>query len=207
VESNLAVLRIALQRLTDAPALNLAGEHNLFNPVTWKMGTNNTLFKMTRTGADALEVTLIRPLYYTITFQSQVGDGFYLIAQPPSGPKKARQFSRPREKPTPLKPYTIVATNAVPGNPSGVMLQLFLPETGETNSLTTNAPYKRVVGYEADLKYSGSDATNVFANKHIGDSLQFSGESFKIIAIASNAVTVQDARTTQRTVKEWTGGQ
>jgi hypothetical protein len=207
VESNLAVFRAALQKLTQAPALNWSGEHNLFNPVTWKKGPDGRLVKMTRSGVDALEVTSIRPFYFIISLQSQAGEGFRLTAQPPTGPKMPSRFARPNEKPTPLQPYTIVGTNGSPENPSLLTLQLLIPETKEIVSVSTNAPYKRVVGYEADLRYSGSDATNRFLNKKVSDPLQFSGESFKIIAISSNAVTVQDARTAQKTEKEWKGGQ
>ena len=205
VESNLAPLRAALKTLTNAPALDLAGEHNLFNPITWKTGKDGIPFKMRKAGVDALAVTDIRPLYFTISLQSQVGDGFYLLAQPPMAPKARAQYYKLKAKPTPLTPYTLVSTNSAPDK--SVTLQLLLPETQETVSLSANSPYKRVEGYEADLKYSGSDSTNLFARRHVEDALSFSGESFKIIGIASNAVTVQDARTTQRTVKEWKGGQ
>jgi len=208
VESNLAVLRVALQKLTDAPPITLSGDHNVFNPVTWRRASDGKLFKMTRSGVEALEVTKIAPLYFTISLLSKVGEGYKLTAQPPKGPKVMSQFARPHEpKPTPLKPYTIVGTNAPPENPTLLAVQLLIPETKETVTVTTNTPYKRVVGFVADLKYSGSDTTNVFTNRSVDDALQFSGESFKIIAIASNAVTVQDARTAQKTEKEWKGGQ
>jgi len=206
VESNLTSLRDALQKLKEAPAFALSGEHNLFNPVTWKKAADGKLFKMTRAGVDALAVTGITPLYFTIRLQSQAGNGFFLGIQPPGG-TMSRVFYTPKDKPTPARPYTIVSTNPAPENPSLLTIQLLIPETGETVSITTNAPYKRVVGYVADLKYSGSDATNVFANKRVDDPLQFSGESFRIITMTSNAVTVQDARTAQRTEMKWKGGQ
>ena len=40
----------ALANMTNAPAFELSGEHNLFNPVTWKMKRNGELFKMTQAG-------------------------------------------------------------------------------------------------------------------------------------------------------------
>jgi hypothetical protein len=60
-----------------------------------------------------------------------------------------------------------------------------------------------VEGYEADLIYSASDLTNAFPKKHVEDALQLSEDSFKIIAISSNAVTVQDTRTSQKREKQW----
>jgi len=207
VESNLALLSNAVVNLTNAPAFTLTGEHNLFNPVTWKMRPDGYLFKMKVAGVDALEVTGIRPLYFTIGLEGQAGEGYRIFIQPPLGTKARSVFVRPNNKVTPATPYILVGTNAAAENPSEATIQLFIPETGETNSVTANAPYKRVAGYESDLKYSGSDATNVFLKKHVEDQLLISGERFTIIAIASNAVTVQDNRTTRRTVKEWKGGQ
>jgi hypothetical protein len=46
----------------------------------------------------------------------------------------------------------------------------------------------------------------MFSNKHVGDMLPLSDYSFKIIAISSNIVTVQDARTSQKTDKKWNPG-
>lgn len=207
VESNLALLRGALQTLTNAPSLSLSGEHNLFNPVTWKRTSDGKLFKMTRSGVDALVVTNITPLYFTITLDSKVGEGYRMIAQPPKVPKRPNMIVRVGQKPSPFQPFTILsATNGAPGNPSPLALTLLIPETKQTVTLTTNAPYRRLVGYEADLLYSGSDTTNPFPKKGVDDLLRFSGESFKIIDIASNSVTVQDARTAQKTEKEWSGG-
>jgi len=207
VETNLAPLRVALQKLTNAPAISLSGDHNLFNPVTWVKGPDGKMIKMTKSGVDALTVTRITPYYYTISFITQVGEGYRILAQPPSGAKMQPQFSRTNEPPTAQRPYTILGTNGSRDNPSMLALQLFIPETKETVSVTTNRPYKRVTGYGADLKYSGSDETNVFLKKNVGDQLRFSRETFKIIDIKSNAVTVQDARTSQKTEKEWNGGQ
>ena len=79
---DLAPLRAALANMTNAPAFELGGEHNLFNPVLWKMKRNGDLIKMTRQGAAVLAVTEIRPLYFTISLDTQVGnDGFYMIAK------------------------------------------------------------------------------------------------------------------------------
>jgi hypothetical protein len=206
VETNLVPLRAALKTLNQPPSFDLTGNHNLFNPVTWKKLRDGSLIKMTKAGADALVVTDIKPLYFTITFQSQVGDGFYLIAQPPSGPKMPRQYYRLNEKPDKVHVGTIVGTNAAPDKPGALTLQLRLTNSDDVVLVSSTAPYKRVEGYEVDMRYSGSDATNFFTSRHVGDPLLFSGESFKILAIASNAVTVQDTRTAQKTEKEWNRG-
>jgi hypothetical protein len=84
------------------------------------------------------------------------------------------------------------------------VLQIQIPETAETVTVSSDAPYRKLEGYEADLNYSASDVTNVFSNKHVGDTLF--PLSFRIIAISSNVVTVQDTRTSQKTDKRWNPG-
>ena len=55
------------------------------------------------------------------------------------------------------------------------------------------------------MKYSASDVTNVFSNQH-GRPVAGSELSFRVIAISSKPVTVQDARTSQKTEKKWNPG-
>ena len=207
---NLAVLRDGLRSLTNPPPFSLSGEHNLFNPVTWKTRRNEWFpFKATITGPAALVVTDIRPLYFTLGLESQQGvDGFNLIAKHDwrdLGPT-LRWYARVGEKATVRKPYPIVGTNGAPDNPAMLVLQVKIPETDEVVAVSSNAPYKTVEGYEADLNYKASDMTNRFTQKHVDNPLNLSGEPYKVIAIASNAVTVQNTNTLQKTEKEWTNG-
>jgi Lhr-like helicase len=86
-------------------------------------------------------------------------------------------------------------------------IQVLIPETKETVTVSANQPYRRVEMYEADLKYSASDTNNVFTKQHVGDkSLRLSGESWKIVAITSNSVTLSNLRSSKRETKEWNGG-
>lgn len=199
---DIAAYTNAIERLTQAPALTLTGEHNLFNSVLWKMQRDGTLVKVTKSGVDALSVTDIRPLYFTISNVDRASDGFVMVSQHAKQPP-VRYFATIGEKPSAKKPYPIVGTNSAPGNPSMLILQVQIPETGETVSVSSNAPYRSLELYEVNLKYSASDVTNVFINKYLNDTLQLSEDSFKIIAITSNAVTVQDTRTLQKTEKPW----
>jgi hypothetical protein len=207
---NLAVLRDGLMSLTNPPAFSLSGDHNLFNPVTWKVRRNEGFpFKATITGPTALVVTDIRPLYFTLSLESRQGeDGFNLIAKHDwhdVGPT-LRWFARVGEKATVRKPYPIVGTNGAPDNPAMLILQVKIPETDEVVAVSSNAPYKAVEGYEADLDYKASDMTNQFLRKHVDNLLYLSWEPYKIIAIASNTVRVQNTNTLQNTEREWKGG-
>jgi hypothetical protein len=200
---DLSPLRAALSNLTEAPALELSGEHNLFNPVTWKRKPNGDLVKMTRQGAAALTVAEIRPLYFTISLDRGSPQGFFMVSKHAFGHQTNwfGVYGRPAD---PLHPYPIITNTTGPGNT--LVLQVRIPEDGIVVPVASNAPYKKVEAYEADLKYNASDSTNVFTKMHMGDSLWLSGELFKILAMTSNAVTVQDTRTAQKAEKQWNGG-
>jgi hypothetical protein len=193
----------ALASLTDKPPFDLGGEHYLFNSQIWKMLKDGTLVKVTKSGVDALTVTDIRPLYFTISNVDRESDGFVMMSQHALQKQPLKWFATIGEKPSPRKPYPIVGTNSAPGNPSVLILQVQIPETGETVPVSSNAPYRALEFYEVDLKYSASDITNRYTNKYLNDTLQLSEDSFQIIAITSNAVTVQDTRTKQKSEKKW----
>ena len=201
---NLTDLQMALQSAKEPPTIVLTGEHNLFNSVTWKSRSDGTLFKMTVGGPGALTITDIRPFYYSIKMESQAGEGFYMVVSHARGPKLKHFFAKPGEKPTPDKPYTItsVGTKAANGE---VTLQLLLPDTQETVPVTADKPYQRVEGDTADLKYVSSDEKKTFLGKNVDDTILLSGEPYKIVAITSNSVTVQNTRTLQRNTIEWNG--
>lgn len=203
---DLSPLRGALANMTNAPALELSGEHNLFNPVTWKRKANGDLVKMTRQGAAALTVTEIRPLYFSISLDKPMIDGFWIIAKHALG-RPVRWFGLKGVAATPSKPYPIVNVVTNAGTNAGtIVLQVRIPEADVVVPVSSSAPYQKVEGYEADFKYNASDSTNGFPKLHVGDPLWLSGELFKILAITSNAVTVQDNRTAQKTEKQWNGG-
>ena len=114
----MAFLRDRLRSLTNPPAFSLSGDHNLFNPVTWKVRRNEWFpFKATITGPTALEVTDIRPLYFTLGLESQQGvDGFNMVVKhdwhdvgPTRDGMPASAKRRPFESPIPsLAPMVLL---------------------------------------------------------------------------------------------------
>jgi hypothetical protein len=203
---DLAPLRNTIQSLKAAPDFTLSGDHNLFNPVTWKVLRDGRLIKQLKEGPDALTVTDIRPLEYTIRLDQKTGDSYSMAAKHPLQPEK-KWYESFGDKGSRTAPYAcvIVGTNDALQDPPKI--QIFIPETKETVTVSANQPYRRVEMYEADLKYSASDTNNVFTKQHVGDkSLRLSGESWKIVAITSNSVTLSNLRSSKRETKEWNGG-
>ena len=205
VPLDVTLLRTTIKNLKEAPDFTLSGDHNLFNPVTWKMSKDGRLFKQLKEGPDALTVTDIRPLEYTIKLDSKAGEGFYIVAEHPMG-KHAKWFANINDKGPKTAPYpcVIVGTNEALQDPPKI--QILIPETKETVTLLANQPYKRVEMYKTNLKYNASDTNNVFTKQHINDRLRLSGETWKIVAITNNAVTLSNLHSSKRETKEWNGG-
>jgi hypothetical protein len=210
VESSLGPLRDALKGMVSVPPIELTGEHNLVNPVTWKMLPDGSKIKMLKAGADALVVTDIRPLYFTITLQDHSRDIYYLEVKHtlPSYGKTIHYQSMINDKPTERKPYPVVSTNP-PGAPPGTLALLVkIPEAATNVLVTDKTPYQWVEGYEVDMTYNGSDVKSPLPlmKKHQDDLLKFSGDFYKIIAITNDSVTMQDTNVGRKTTLEWKGG-
>ncbi len=139
---DVGVYSSALAAMTNAPEVVLTGEHNLFNSGIWIKLKDGTLKKVTKSGVDALSVTGIRPLYFSITLDSQASDVFLLTARHDYGPAPIHWYGRLGEKAEPRKPYPIVGTNSAPDKPNVMVLQMQIPDTGETVNVSSGAPYR-----------------------------------------------------------------
>jgi hypothetical protein len=195
----------ALALATHPPAITLSGDHNLFNPVTWKRKSDGTLLKIIKTGPDALVVTNITPLYTIISFDhaSGNGSGVYVMAtqqqsdlQHPKRP--VTEYAKKNEK---VKSglYVIRDVKGDTDNPSEIDVEL--PETGEIVPITKDKPYEREDSCIADLRYEPDAKT--FSKVHVNENLRLDGEQYKIVEITNNAVRIQFNRTTKVTEIKW----
>jgi hypothetical protein len=189
----------ALKAFNKPPVLVLTGEHNLFNPVTWKLLPNGNLEKITVQGTAALKITDISPLYYIIAFDRKAGDSYRLTVTPGVG-RSTSLYYRLNEKDK-SKPCIIVGTNDAPDGTTTLTLNII--DTGEITNVTMKNPYRRIDSYTADLQYQPDNAT--FTKEHVNQNITLSGEPYKIIAITNDAVTIQDIRTAQKTPIPWSG--
>jgi len=194
-----------LAQVTNPPVIALSGDHNLFNPVTWKMKSDGTLLKITKTGPSALVVSNITKLYTTIAYDhaSGGGSGVYVMA--------VQQHSDPQHPSHPIEEYAkkdqkmrsgLYILRDVKGdadNPSE--LDLELTQTGETVAVTTNKPYEWVDSCIADLRYEPE--SKPYSKVHVNDPLVLDGEQYKIVEITTNAVRIQFNRTTKVTEIKW----
>jgi hypothetical protein len=204
VPMDLSAAQKTLAQITNPPPVVLSGEHNLFNPVTWKRNTNGDLIKILKSGPDALTVTNITPLYTIIAYDHPIGSGgiyvmtWQIQANLAHPGHKATEFAKQDEK---LKSglYIIRGIKGAPDEPSELELEILA--TGEKVSVTTNNPYQRVDGYIADLRYEPELKT--MQKLHVDSQITLDGEMYKVIEISSNAVRVQANRTTKVTEIKW----
>jgi len=201
---DLSTDQLALAQITNPPPVVLSGEHNLFNPVTWKRNTNGAYLKILKSGPDALTVTNITPLYTIIAYDHPVGSGgIYVMTYQQHTDLdhpgyKTTEFAKVDEK---VKSglYIIRGIKGAPDDPSE--LEVEIPATGAQVSVTTNKPYERVDSYIADLRYAPELKT--LPKLHVESPITLDGEQYKVIEINSNAVRVQATRTTKVTEVRW----
>jgi hypothetical protein len=204
VPIDLTADQLALAQITNPPPVVLSGDHNLFNPVTWKRTTNGNLLKILKSGPDALTVTNITPLYTIVAYDHPIGSGgIYVMTYQTQASlahpgHKTTEFAKQDEK---VKSglYIIRGIKGAPDDPTE--LELEIPDTGETVSVTTNKPYQRVDSYIADLRYEPELKT--MQKTHVDNTITLDGELYKVIEINSNAVRVQANRTTKVTEVTW----
>jgi hypothetical protein len=196
---------VALAQVTNPPSITLSGDHNLFNPVTWKKKSDGTFLKVIKLGPDALTVTSITKLYTVIAYDhaSGNGSGVYVMAiqqhsdlQHPKRP--TTEYAKKDEK---MKSglYIIREIKGDADDPSE--LDLELPPTGETVAVTKDKPYERVDSCIADLRYEPD--TKPFPKVHVNDIIPLEGEQYKVVEITTNAVRIQFIRTTKVTEIKW----
>ena len=197
----------ALAQVTNPPPVVLSGEHNLFNPVTWKRRINGELFKVIKIGPDALVVTNIIPLYTIISFD-QIEGGVFTIglqkgvdltqAKPP---RQTKAHLRLNEVKTNQFPFIVRGVKGPEEAPTDVNLELV--PSGDTNVwISASNPYKQVESYLADLKYD-PDPTVSLLRKKVNDEIKLDSEPYIIVEITNDAVKVQSKRILKVTEVKW----
>jgi hypothetical protein len=191
----------ALAEVTNPPPVVLFGEHNLFNPVTWRRKANGELLKILKTGPDALTIINISSLYTVIGYDHPSGNGaIYIMSLQVHSAKRPPEYAKIDEK-TKSGLYIIRGIKGASDDPTD--LQLEIPDTGETVWISTNNPYKRVDGYLADMKYDPESRT--LLKQRVNEPFTLDNEQYKIVEITSNVVRVQSIKNTKITTIKWNG--
>jgi len=188
---DLTTNQAALQRLQNPPTVLLSSEHNLYNPVTWKLKSDGSFLKILREGVDALILTKTHPLHMELNFERSTAAGYWIGIKRLDA-KKPSSYAKLNEKKELFTIKEIKGAN--PEEPDQIILEL--AENQQMIAISKNKPFKRVEGYAADFRYEPDNLN--FVNKKINEVINFGGESYKIIAITENAARVQAISTDKR---------
>jgi hypothetical protein len=191
----------ALAQITNPPPVVLSGEHNLFNPVTWKCKANGELLKIIKTGPDALTAANSTPRYTIIAYDRPTDSPVYVmnwqrhadLRQPGRG---KTEYARKDEKMA-SGLYIVRGIKGAENDPSEINLEII--QTGQTNVwVSTNTPYKYVDSHLVDLKYD-PDPSLPLLKRRVNDEFNLDNEPYKIVEITNDVVRVQNIRTTKVT--------
>ena len=191
---DLTTNEMTLKRVQTTVDFDLAGSHNLFNPVRWVQKSDGTFIKVktgNELGLGAMRVTAINPLLLTVSFDEVTGTNDtlkYTITVvretfPVANQKSTRQVD-------PKADNSLLAIKKVDGPPNApTSITLELKGDRDPIVISRAKPYTRVIGYSADLRYDPENL--VRKGVRVRDQLILrgaSGEVYNIIAIEQSEV-------------------
>lgn len=203
-EVDLSSNQVVVKRLASPIDLNLSEPHNIFNPVRWQKRPDGTLLKIPTSnhiGPAALVVTEIHELDLIVSFEGVEGTAenpkytFTIIREGETNPRKSQivTLNTPRNA-----NFTLLEVEGPKDRPTA--FQLLLKDEQEPITVTKDKPYTRILGYAAQLKYPPHNQ-NFSKPFRVKDPLRLTGdtETYKIVAINPNEVTVAADSTQKRT--------
>lgn len=183
--------------------VQLADGHNVFNPVRWEQTSQSNLIKVARgseVGAGAVRAVRIGELKLKATYDGVTGSG----DKPQYTLTLTREADGPGRKTTRSAPlgvrgeqFTILEVVGSTSSPDGVVVKF--KDIREAVTVRKDAPFERVVAYDADLEYPPENQT--FPRKRVGDKLTLRGrvETYKIVAITPDEVVLASEPKGKRT--------
>ncbi len=194
VPVDLVTNEMTLTRVQTKVDFDLAGQHNLFNPVKWVQKSDGSFIKVktgNEIGLGAMVVSAITPLMLTVSFDEVTGTNdslkYTITVVKETLPQGNRKATRQVE---PKADNSLLAIKKVTGPveaPTAITLEL----KGDRDpiTITREKGYSRVIGYSADLRY---DPENLIRkNVRTKDQIMLggaSGELYNVIAIEPGEV-------------------
>jgi hypothetical protein len=190
----------AVARVEQKSRIKLSGDHNVFNPVRWqKRGGDGGIIKATDAGVNALKVTSITPLRWRVTFDNVQPSGIGSeVKYQLSVTKETEGAGRPVPRIAGLKDKNNM--RGTPENPTELVVLLAGEKTPVT--ISKDKPFERVIGYAADLRYDPEN-NRTWKNVKNKAELAFGGETYNIVAITENEVTVSAKSNKKQTTIEF----
>ena len=196
---NVKVLDEVLQRAPQAVHWDFTHSDNfLVNPILWQKSGEGVLKKgeARKQGPEVLEILNITPLYLRLAFDSASGTGFFInFTNEIAAPGKQKSGQRLAQKNVKGDYFTLRDVQGPPENPQ---LSLELASDGQVVTVGPGQPFERIEGYEADLKYP-LESGKTWKRLRRDSSLNFAGETYKIVAITSSNVVISADQNKKKT--------
>lgn len=199
---NLSTNQAVLDRLHAYPGTPFArAGHNVFNPVRWVRGPDGMPIPEEDLGIKQLQVVKITPLYIRVSFDDVRDSGQTIRYQvkevQETSPKASEQrgvvrYMTPGDQ---TELFGLVEVQGPVEKPSGLVMEIL--DTKRRVVITPDKPFEQVAGYSADLRHAATNKT--YNRQRHDDQLAIGSELYKIVAIESDAVTLENVHTLKRT--------
>jgi len=207
---DLSTNRTVLQKVKSPIRFDIAGKHNLFNPVPWMRLPNGEVIKVKtgdEVGIGALKITAINPLQMIVSLEDILpttganGQTDYkyqiTIIREGAPPGTAKQSRAMAPGATANNFATLKEIQGAPDNPTAVVV---LPDRTQV-SVSKDKPYSKIIGYSADLLYDLTNPPTVRKGAKVGDPIPFGNETYKITSIDKDTVVFR-ANSNQKQTKK-----
>lgn len=201
---DLSHLDEGVRQMTNPPALNYSGPHNLLNPVKWQRDRAGGELTKVKTGKEAglgnLQIVRIRPLNLSVGFgraststqndqTTVIGYQLYItneLTLVGNRPRTIPVFAAAGET---NKPLILVEVKGPPEAPTE--MSVLLKDYGnERVTIAPGRPHLRPIGFDAELKYPFGNKS--YSNVRVGQTLEIDGEPYKIVDITQTKVVLFD---------------
>lgn len=205
VPPDLSRFNSALKEMTNPPAINFSGNHNLVNPVRWIVDRNTGELKPIRSAKDYgpgnLQLVRTRPLLLSIAYgraststanqvTNVLGYQLYITNELTLRGGRAAMtnvFTAVNET---NKPGLVLTGVSGPAEAPTELTATLKGFDGERITFTPERPYHREIGREAELKYPAGNKN--FPGLRIGTQIDIEGEPYKVVDITPNRVVLFD---------------
>jgi hypothetical protein len=200
----LANSRQTVARLQTPLNLELAGGHNLFNPVPWRKVDNRLtpIRKDSDIGPGAVRITQVRDLHLTVSLEAidETEPPRYRVTVLNETDTSPRPDTRTISTASPRNNlFELVGVEGPPNNPDALILKV--KSFDHAIRVTQDQKFQRVVGYAADLAYDITRQS--WSNQRVGRTIRLNdqGENYKIVAIKRNEVVLESPAKKKYTLK------
>ena len=199
-----------MKGMTNRPALNFSGKHNLFSPVKWQMNRGaGGVIKVTsgsEVGPSALRIVSTSPLQLTVAFgraalSGAEVSGYHILVTNELAVAARQRFITQfvGTGATNSQVFILSEVKGPPEAPTEMIAQL-KDYNNEKISFAPQKHYTRTVGFEAELKYPVSG--KVYSRLRKDSSLDIEGETYKVVDIAASKVVLSDDSNGKRYIIE-----